>query len=405
MEIPLILRALGRNKVGAILIGLQVALTLAIICNCLSIIQQRVQQMRRPTGIDEASIFTLSNAWIVNPSDLKARIEEDLAALRALPGVTDVEATNSYPLSGFAWSWGLALKPDQKRATALMAEYFVDAHGLAAYGLNLTAGRWFTSDEIGETHFNEAKFPATVVITQNLAKALFPSGNALGQTVYFTANNSSRVVGIVEKTQTPFAAVSFGSSYLENSVFIPFQFLNNGLQYIVRAMPGQQAAVIHAAPAVLYHLTRRRVIDDIRPFSETRRQAYLVQHSTAVMLGVLSTLLLAITAFGVVGLTMYWVTQRRRIIGVRRAMGACRFEVLRYFHIESLLITGTGCLLGIALGLAGNAWLASHLELTRMSVAYICIGALCVLTLCQTAVIWPAVRAASISPATAFRSV
>ena len=58
MEILPILRALRRNKAGALLIGLQIALTLAIVCNCLSIIQQYRDQMGRPSGVDEANIVT-----------------------------------------------------------------------------------------------------------------------------------------------------------------------------------------------------------------------------------------------------------------------------------------------------------------------------------------------------------
>jgi putative ABC transport system permease protein len=123
------------------------------------------------------------------------------------------------------------------------------------------------------------------------------------------------------------------------------------------------------------------------------------------MLGVICIVLLTITAFGVVGLTTYWVTRQRRYIGMRRALGARRVDILSYFHLENLLIAGTGCIVGIALGLAGNNWLISTLELPRMSVGYICIGALIVLALCQAAVLWPAARAASIPPASAIRNL
>ena len=122
------------------------------------------------------------------------------------------------------------------------------------------------------------------------------------------------------------------------------------------------------------------------------------------MLAVVSGLMLAVTAFGVVGLTAYWVTQRRQQIGMRRALGARKADILRYFHTENLLIVGAGCILGIALGLLINTGLAASMQMTRMSLAYICLGALIVLGLCQAAVLWPALRAASIPPATATRA-
>jgi putative ABC transport system permease protein len=102
---------------------------------------------------------------------------------------------------------------------------------------------------------------------------------------------------------------------------------------------------------------------------------------------------------------LYWVAQRRRQIGMRRALGARRVDILRYFQVENLLIAGTGAALGIAIGLAGNTWLATTLILTRMSPVFIMLGAVIVLALSQAAVLWPALRAAAIPPAAAIRDL
>ena len=174
-----------RNKIGAVLISLQIALTLAILCNSLSIIQQHLRHMVRPTGIDEANIWMLRNQWIGEPADLKGRVLADLAALRSVPGVVDAEATNSFPLGGSGWTTGVKLTPDQKFSTASTAVYLVDEHAMSALGLKLAAGRWFTAGEIGELRDDEDKFPANVIVTQSLARVLFPGTDALGKVVYF----------------------------------------------------------------------------------------------------------------------------------------------------------------------------------------------------------------------------
>jgi putative ABC transport system permease protein len=405
MELIPILRTLGRNKVGAVLIALQIAVTLAILSNSLSMIQQRVRWMDRPTGIDEANIFSLNNTWSADPPDPQAAIEADLAALRSLPGVIDAEVTNTTPLEGYEWHWPLAKGSDHQQFIAWTAIYTVDDHGLAAYGLDLVAGRWFMASEVGAIQNREIKFPASVVVTQTVANALFPAGNALGQMLYFQHTGSSRIVGVVRTMQRPGDAQGWGNPWREFSVFTPFLFVNNGVTYVVRTKPGQQGALMHAAPAKLRELTHERIIRDVRPFSEIRRQAHRGNRATVIMLACLSALLLAITAFGVIGLTMYWVGQRRRHIGMRRALGARRSDILRYFHTENLLIAGTGCLLGVAMGLAGNTWLAQRLEIARMTVVYAGIGALIVLALCQLAVLWPALRAASVPPAIATRGL
>ena len=99
MEIRPILSAMRRNKVGAILIAVQMAITLAILCNALFIIEQRVTSSKRPSGADEANVVIISNQWVGNPPDISARLQGDLAALRSMPGVQDAYASNSYPVS------------------------------------------------------------------------------------------------------------------------------------------------------------------------------------------------------------------------------------------------------------------------------------------------------------------
>jgi putative ABC transport system permease protein len=406
MELVPILKALKRNKVGAILVTLQIALTLAVVANAMSIIQSHLSAMGRPSGIDEANIFTFDNHWVGEPENLRASIEADLAALRSIPGVVDAEATNSYPLRGGGWSWGIRLKPDSSNGGAAGTTlYFNDAHGLNAMGLKLVAGRWFNSSEIEEMRIDDEKGSASAVLTAALAKKLFPKSAAIGQVIYMITDEPVHVIGVVERTQTPWPAQGFGDEFAEFSTFLPLQFVSNQMNYLVRARPGQLAAVMHAAPNALYAVTRQRVIDELMPFSETRTRAYQIQKSEIWLLGSVCGLMLAITGFGTVGLTMYWVGKRRRQIGLRRALGARRVDILRYFHTENLLIAGTGALLGVVGGLGANLWMATHLGTVRMSPVYIGVGAVAVLVLTQLAVIWPAYRAASIAPSLATRGL
>jgi putative ABC transport system permease protein len=405
MEILPILSALRHNKVGAMLIGLQIALTLAIVCNCLSIIQQYREQMERPSGLDEADIFTVTNTWVGRTDDPKTRIAADLVALRSMPGVVDAEETNGVPLGGSGWGTGINLKPDQQHPSASTTQYFVDEHAFAVYGIKLIAGRWFSADEVKDFRLGEDESADSIVMTRRLAQTLFPSGNALGQVIYLNSATPLRIVGIVERAQSPWAGISRDESAVENSVFLPNRYLNNFVSYVVRAHPGALATAMAAVRDRLYAVTRQRIILNVTPFRELRQRTYQTEHSLSVLLGALCALLLIVTACGIVGLVLYWVAQRRRQIGMRRALGARRVDILRYFQLENLLIAGTGAVLGIALGLAGNTWLAATLVLTRMSAGYICVGAVIVLALSQAAVLWPALRAAAIPPAAAIRDL
>jgi putative ABC transport system permease protein len=407
MELRPILSAMRRNKVGAILIGVQMAITLAILCNALFIIEQRVASSKRPTGMDESNVFTISNQWVGNPPDLAAKLQADLAALRSLPGVIDATASNSFPLHDGGSTEGIKLDPDQKDVSALTALYFADEHGLQAFGLKLIAGRNFTSDEIRDkAGFTDLTMPAAVIITRALAEKMFPGKSAVGQSIYTDVEKTKvPIVGVVEKMQVPWVqAGGWGSKFQDNSTIVPFRFVYGGVYYIVRTQPGQITAVMKAAEKSLIDLSRSRVLDKIQTMGEIRADAYQDDRGLVVILSVVCVALVAVTAFGIVGLTSYWVAQRRRQIGIRRALGATRKAIIRYFQTENFLIAAAGAAAGVAMALGLNLWMVTAFEMERLNAGYAFIGAIVVLLLGQAAVLWPALRAASIPPALATRA-
>ena len=163
MELRPILSAMRRNKVGAILIGVQMAITLAILCNALFIIEQRIALSKRPTGADESNVFVISNQWVGNPPDLAAKLQRRPRGAALDAGRVDAMASNSYPLSNGGSTEGVMLNPEQKEPTALAALYLADEHGLQALGLKLIAGRNFNADEVvdkvGYTDLKAARRP------------------------------------------------------------------------------------------------------------------------------------------------------------------------------------------------------------------------------------------------------
>jgi putative ABC transport system permease protein len=402
MDVMPILSTLRRNKVGALLVALQIALTLAVIANAGSVILLHWTDISRPSGLDEANVFSISNRWVGQPDDLRARTDADMAALRALPGVVDADASNSFPLSGWTW-WGSAnLKRNQATPSASSNIYVDTEHGLAAQGLKLVAGRWFTANEVTEFKPSEMKSSPSVVITAALANRLFSHGQALGRSVYVTGENPERIVGVVEQATS---GSGTGMEHVEFSTFVPGHYMSTQLLYVVRTKPGEQVAAMRAARRRLLDLSRMRIVGDPEPFSASRTRQFAVAAATSWLLATVCILMLVITACGTVGLTMLWVAQRRRQIGTRRALGARRIDILRYFHTENLLISTVGALVGIAAGLGANIWLTRHLAMTRVSPVHIVAGALVVLCLSQLAVLWPAMRATRVPPSLAARGL
>jgi putative ABC transport system permease protein len=403
MQVRPILSAMMRNKVAPSLIAAQIAITLAVLCNAMFIIQQRLSLSRRPTGTDEANVFYISNQWVGFNVDLDALARGDLAALRAVPGVIDAFISNSYPLANGGWGDSVSLAPGQAHATAMSAIYFADEHGLNTLGVHLIAGRNFEPAEIRDFHLNELTPPAAAIVTRDLAVKLYPRGGALGQTLYVPSLKSRvPIVGIVDRMQVPWVAGG-GPRNDNDSLFLPFRFIALYSQYLIQAKPGQLRAVMYEVEKKLYEISRNRVLERLESLPDTRIRAYRDDRGMAVILSVVCGVLLAVTAFGIVGVTSHWVSQRQRHIGIRRALGATRLGIVRYFQVENLLISGTGAATGIGLALLLNLWMVRRFEMERLHVEYTMIGAVMLLALGQIAALWPAWRAASISPASAAR--
>lgn len=409
MEFRPILSALMRSKVALVLIGLQIALTLAIVCNSLFIISQRLQLMGRESGINEADTFTIGSLGFGTAFNIKTSIEEDIAMLRGLPGVVDASPTNTVPMSNGGWSTGISLKPEQKVSTAPSAIYFVDDHGLNTFGAKLAEGRFFTADEITFRERGDNTWPAIVVITRDLAEKLFPGESAVGKQLYLDNEGAPQtVIGVVERTQVPW--IGFASDQGPNaeffSSFVPqrIAFGNFG-RYLVRAEPGRRDEVMKAAEAKMTEINHSRIVREPRTVERIRAEGYQEHRAmTIILIGVIVALL-AVTALGIVGMASFWVTQRTKQIGTRRALGATRRSILRYFMTENFLITGLGLALGVVLTYGLNYWLMSNYEAQRLPLVYLACGIVVLLLLGQAAVFGPATRASRVPPAVATRSV
>lgn len=405
MEIRPILSALMRSKVALVLIGLQIALTLAIVCNALFIIGQRLERMQRPSGMNEADTFAVTSSGFGEAFDVRSTMDADVALLRSLPGVAAATAINSLPLSNGGWSSGLVLKPDQRTPLASAAFYFVDAGALDALGLKLVAGRDFKPEEIGYRTMNENVTPAGVIVTRALAEKLFPGQGAVGRQFYIDDPKTTpptTVVGVVERLQEPWV----DSKEIEYSVLRPQRLpYGNSSTYLVRAEPGRRDEVMKQVEDKLAAANPSRIVRSLKSVESVRAEAYAADRAMALILGAVIVALLTITALGIVGMASFWVTQRTKQIGTRRALGATQFDILRYFLTENFLITTLGLLVGAALTYAFNVWLMTHYESPRLPWHYVPVGFLCLWALGQIAVLGPATRASRVPPAVATRSV
>jgi putative ABC transport system permease protein len=155
----------------------------------------------------------------------------------------------------------------------------------------------------------------------------------------------------------------------------------------------------------LADLDPERVVRGIRSLEEIASVSYRGDRMMATLLSAVIVLLISVTALGIVGLASFSVKSRTKQIGTRRAIGATRSDIIRYFMVENWLITTGGVALGSVLALAFNVWLVRTFELPKLEVVYIPLGIVTLWVLGLIAVLGPARRAASIAPAIATRTV
>jgi putative ABC transport system permease protein len=124
-----------------------------------------------------------------------------------------------------------------------------------------------------------------------------------------------------------------------------------------------------------------------------------------VTLSLVAAFVLLVTIVGIVGLAAFTVATRTKQLGTRRAIGATKFHILRYFLVENWLITSAGALAGCALALGVGFRLSTMYRMPRLPLLYL-VGGVVVLWLVGLSAVWiPARRAAAVSPAVATRTV
>ena len=404
MEIRPILSAMSRNKTGAILIAMQIALTLAIITNAAFIINERSDFISRPTGLDDANTFIAITTDFDSNIDSKQLIRDDLDHINGMPGVKAAIISHSIPVSGSGNGQTYQLAQDTPSNEAInFGNFSADENGLEAFDLELIAGRNFRPDEITWRDFDSESQQKVVLVSQALADRLFPDGNALGKMIWQDSSSPgpTEIIGIYDHMQSAWP----DSTNVNSTSIQPFYDLTRpGRYFIIRTEPGERDQLMAAVEAYLSQ-NRGRMVDIVRAYEEQKQRTYSSDIAMIRLLTGVVAILTIVTSLGIVGLAWFSVTQRRKQIGTRRALGATRFDIMRYFMLENWLITSIGLALGVIGTLALNWFLDTEYQTGRMPLFYLPLGLVLLWVLGQLAVLAPARRAANIPPALATRSV
>lgn len=398
-EIKPILSALKRAKTGAILLVLQIAITLALVSNAMSIVFDRLEKMNQQTGYDEQSIISYLVVTYDKRIDKAKQFDEDIQKLKDLPGVIEALAVSSVPLTRSGGAWALSTDPDELKGKSVDSGYLYGNHTLiGALGLEVTEGRNFTENDV--VYDRKKEYPTVAIVSRAVANALFGEGKGLNETIY-SGNNAAKVIGIIDtiKSQWP------KSNIADNLVLLPLQDSTAYQKFVVKTTEHQRAEVMNKIEPLLLELSRGRVVMDVKALDKSKADTYASDRLMIKMLISIVVFLGVITALGIFGLTHFNISKRTKQIGTRRALGARKSTIFKHFLLENMVVTSLGMLIGVVGALLLGRKLMGIYDVPPLEGMSILLTAIAMIVMSLVAVFVPAQRAANISPSVATRSI
>ena len=322
-----------------------------------------VSVVQGATGQVTSQIASMgSNLLTVSVTDTRANLYltiDDLAALQGKDGValTAPLVTTSAEVAGDGESQSATVQ-------GVTPNYFTITD------LNVQTGRL-----LGQTDIDNRTHVALIGV--DLAEELFDAGNVVGQAITI-ADRTFTIVGLLEEQGSSLT----GSQ--DERVLIPFttaQRMTQNTQMTAFYASAESSDTVAQAESTLNRFMYAALGDE---------DAYTIYNQSALLdamdevLGTMSLLLggiagisLLVGGIGIMNIMLVSVTERTREIGIRKAIGAQRWDILVQFLIEAIVLSLLGGLIGLALGMAGAALLTTYMGMTiqvSLGVAAIAIG-------------------------------
>ena len=326
-------------------------------------------------------------------------IDALLDRLHGTQGVIAAGAGNMAPLAGSTYISGFRF-PSPQTGEPIMAQalqWVVTPGYAAALGLRLREGRLFTEQDV-------AGGTQVMLVNQEFTRQYLPSGSIVGrryQGLLAERDIITEIVGVVGNVlKDRLDARPQPEIYLLRRAGRP---IAREVNLIVRTSD-DPATVVPTLRGFVRQVDPNAAIDEILPLAKRVSGSVSQPRFAAAVLAAFASLALFLAAVGLYGVLSYNVSQRRRELGIRAALGASRRDLLQLVFRQGL----TPAAIGLVLGLAGAAALTRLMEKLLFGVTpldAISFGAapLILLLVAGAACLLPARRAAAVDPAEALR--
>jgi putative ABC transport system permease protein len=396
-------RSAGHHRTRRTLVVLEVSLALVLLVGAGLLVHSLSRVLALPAGFDPSQVLTMQ-VQVAGPrfdadSATHRYYAQALEAVRQVPGVLDAGFTSQLPLSGeLPDAYGSALESsggdahngDPAIRYAVTGDYF------AAMRIPLRRGRYLDRRDV-------AGVSRAVAISESYARRAFAGADPLGRRLHFGPDTSwLTIVGVVGdvKQSSLFAGT-------EEALYIaaPQWLWADHARWLVVRGQGAVTGLVPALKRAIWSVDKEQPIVRVGTMDAWVAASTAVRRFTMIVFEAFALVALVLAATGIYGILAGGVTERRREIGVRAALGASRTEILSLVVRQGMGLTGFGILIGLA-----TAALASRALVTLLfgvspldPVTYAGMTALLggvALVACGV----PAWRAAQIDPAQTLRS-
>ncbi|MFT6097529.1 MAG: putative ABC transport system permease protein [Arenicella sp.] len=418
-EFSLIFKNILHNKAIWILTIFQVALTLAVLVNSYASISGYGNVIADDMGIADKRIVAVnlefmddsqastSQGSLVDDGGQRGyfqdRIDRTVRLISQQPDIESVSYTDGFPLSNDAKTKLVKVKHDDELDVGITV-YTADQNFLDTLEVAVVSGRGFESGEVlwRENNDNGESLKPLIIISSALADELFPTENPLDKRISIDGRYYA-VIGVAERLP----GLHPLWSNTELSAILPGRLAGAQSKLLVRvkADANLSASVSKLGSILSKSSESQAEFYSITPLSELKSATLATASATLKILGFITVLLLIVSALGIYGQTSFNIARKAKETGIKRALGATKFDILSYYLLQNWLVTSFGILLGLILATLLNYVLIQGLGATQINLTFILPSILFLWIVGLMATYFPARRASNISPVQATRAV
>lgn len=336
------------HRLRSLLVISQVALSMLLLAGAGLLIKSFSNLRATGPGFDASRVVTAAIVlpgakYASQPSKFQPFYDRLLEKLRGLPGVESVGAAFPLPFSGndSASSFWIDGRPDPGPGDHPNASHLrIAGDYFRTMRIPLLAGRTFEPRD-------NATAPRVVMINQTLAQKFFANQNPLGQRITMDRPENKRelfeIVGVVGSTRHESLAIA----PIPEFYFAGAQDPSRRFDLVLRTTAPSLSGLEHALRTTLAELDADVFVPSVRPLPELIGTTLSQPRFNTMLLGCFAGVAMVLAAIGIYGVIAYSVAQRTREIGIRMALGAQRWDMLRMILRQSLTMVGAGLLAGV----------------------------------------------------------